>query len=264
MQKQPLKILISNWLDDTLSYLFPIASQPSLPKQPDTVQQLLDTLQHIAKLKVPALQVRPAQLNTVEQALPVLRKQLLKDAIATLKSDPSAQSLDEIIICYPGFYATFAYRLAHLLDTIGFTLIPRIISEHAHSKTGIDIHPKAVIGESFSIDHGTGIVIGETTTIGKFVKIYQGVTLGALSVSRKQKGKKRHPSIEDHCTLYAGSTILGGTTIIGHHSVIGGKVWLTKSVEAYSVVSNKAEIQLDHQKRKRNLKYNSNEAKQHS
>ncbi|MCK9422873.1 MAG: serine acetyltransferase [Bacteroidales bacterium] len=167
---------------------------------------------------------------------------LLKDAGFILESDPAATELREVIAIYPGFYAIFCYRTAHLLTQLSIPLLPRMITEHAHRITGIDIHPLASIGNPFSIDHGTGIVIGETTQIGNFVKMYQGVTLGALSVEKNKASKKRHPTIEDHVILYAGCTILGGETVVGRNSVIGGNVWLTKSILPFSVVYNKSEI----------------------
>lgn len=170
------------------------------------------------------------------ETLSTVRQKLLKDVEAIYEGDPAAQSTDEVIRTYPGFYAMAAHRMAHILYEEEVRLIPRIISEHAHSKTGIDIHPGASIGENFCIDHGTGIVIGETTQIGDNVKIYQGVTLGALSVKKSDASVKRHPTIEDGVVLYAGASILGGDTVIGKNSVIGGNVWLTKSVPAESTI----------------------------
>lgn len=170
------------------------------------------------------------------ESLPKLRELLAKDVRAHFDGDPASKSLDEIVFCYPGLYAIFVYRVAHELFVRNIPLMPRIMSEHAHSQTGIDIHPGAEIGTDFFIDHGTGVVIGETTTIGNRVRIYQGVTLGALSVPRGSeggdylRGRKRHPTIEDDVTIYAQATILGGDTVIGSHSVIGGNVWLTSSV----------------------------------
>ncbi|MBN3583819.1 serine acetyltransferase [Algoriphagus aestuarii] len=159
-----------------------------------------------------------------------------EDVEAIFAGDPAAKSRTEILRSYPGFYAIAAYRIAHLLHQLGVSLIPRMITEFAHSKTGIEIHPGAKIGQYFCIDHGTGVVIGETTVIGNHVKIYQGVTLGALSVNKADADIKRHPTIEDHVVIYSGATILGGKTIIGENSVIGGNVWLTKSVPAGSKV----------------------------
>lgn len=165
-----------------------------------------------------------------------IRKLIDADAAFIMEGDPAATSVNEVIITYPGFYAILVYRLANRLALWGVPLIPRIMTEYAHSLTGIDIHPKATIDSPFFIDHGTGIVIGETSVIGKRVKIYQGVTIGALSVSKEMAGKKRHPTIEDDVIIYAGSTILGGETVIGHNSIIGGNVWLTSSVPPYSLV----------------------------
>ncbi len=163
-------------------------------------------------------------------ALPAIKAILDKDVAAIFNGDPAAKSKVEVIKTYPGFYAIAAHRIAHEFHKQGLTLIPRIISEHAHSVTGIDLHPSAQIGEYFCIDHGTGIVIGETTIIGDNVKIYQGVTLGALSVRKEDAKTKRHPTIEDNVVIYSGATILGGNTIVGKGSIIGGNVWLTKSV----------------------------------
>jgi len=175
-------------------------------------------------------------------ATPDIYKSLLKDAQAVLKFDPAARSIEEVLVAYPGFYATAVYRFSHQLWIQGVKILPRMFAEYAHSKTGIDIHPGAKIGESFFIDHGTGIVIGETTVIGKNAKIYQGVTLGALSVSKDKAQIQRHPTIEDNVIIYSGATILGGDTVIGHDSVIGGNVWLTNSVLPHSIVYHKSEI----------------------
>jgi serine O-acetyltransferase len=159
---------------------------------------------------------------------------LAEDVRAGYQGDPAAKSYDEIIFSYPGLFAVTVYRVAHLLYEQGLPLVPRVMTEYAHSATGIDIHPGASIGESFFIDHGTGAVIGETTEIGKRVRVYQGVTLGALSVPREEvealRNKKRHPTIEDDVVIYSGATILGGETVIGARSVIGGNVWITESV----------------------------------
>jgi serine O-acetyltransferase len=176
------------------------------------------------------------------QLLPDVKKTLLKDAEFILLSDPAANDLTEVISVYPGFFAIFCYRLAHILKDLNIQLIPRMITEYAHKSTGIDIHPGATIGSPFSIDHGTGIVIGETTEIGSNVKLYQGVTLGALSVEKNKASKKRHPTVDDNVVLYAGCTILGGNTRVGHNSIIGGNVWLTESVPPFSVVYHKSEV----------------------
>ena len=160
----------------------------------------------------------------------------IKDANAILEGDPAAQDNREVIRAYPGFFAISVYRITHHMLKLGIPYLPRIFSEYAHSKTGIDIHPGATIGDYFCIDHGTGVVIGETCHIGNRVKIYQGVTLGALSVSKDMARQKRHPTIEDDVVIYAGATILGGNTVIGNGSIIGGNVWLTESVPPHSRV----------------------------
>ncbi len=169
---------------------------------------------------------------------------LLDDAAFLERSDPAARSTEEVIITYPGFYAIAAHRVAHELCLMQVPYLPRLVSEHAHSKTGIDINPGASIGSPFAIDHGTGIVIGETCRIGQFVRIYQGVTLGALAVKKTGSQDQRHPTIEDHVILYAGCTILGGQTVIGHHSVVGGNVWLTASVAPYTMVYNTSQTRI--------------------
>lgn len=168
--------------------------------------------------------------------VPELYRLMNTDVEAILEGDPAAKSRFEIIRTYPGFLAAALYRIAHQLLLLDVPLIPRILTECAHSRTGIDIHPGARIGEYFYIDHGTGIVIGETTIIGNHVKLYQGVTLGGLSVEKNMANSKRHPTIGDHVIIYAGATILGGTTHIGAHCTIGGNVWLTKSVPPRSTV----------------------------
>lgn len=175
------------------------------------------------------------QLITISQAIE-------QDAQAIFDGDPAAKSIGEVVLCYPGFLAIAIYRVAHFFYSRGVPMFPRMLTEFAHSRTGVDIHPGAKIGQSFFIDHGTGIVIGETTIIGDRVKIYQGVTLGALSVEKSFAKKKRHPTIEDDVIIYSNATILGGETRIGHHSVIGGNVWLTQSVPTNSLVFSKSEI----------------------
>lgn len=188
-------------------------------------------------------QVNPAKLR--EQffdALPTIYAKLGQDIDAMFEGDPAAKSREEVIRTYPGFYAIAAYRIAHQLHSLGVLGIPRIITEHAHSKTGIDIHPGAKIGDHFCIDHGTGVVIGETSVIGDHVKIYQGVTLGALSVNKEDASKKRHPTLEDNVVVYAGATILGGDTVIGKGSVIGGNVWLTSSIPPNSKIYYQAKM----------------------
>ncbi|MGD8317639.1 MAG: serine acetyltransferase [Myxococcales bacterium] len=178
------------------------------------------------------------------QKLPQLRRVLNTDVRAAYGGDPAASSIEEVVFSYPSVQAISAYRVAHELHLEDVPMIPRIITEYAHSETGIDINPEAQIGDSFFIDHGTGVVIGATTIIGRNVKLYQGVTLGALSVSRDDlsgsRGSKRHPTIEDDVTIYAGASIHGGETVIGKGSVIGGNVWLTKSVPPGSKIFGRA------------------------
>ena len=168
--------------------------------------------------------------------IPAVRAKLEKDVEAFYQGDPAAEDKAEIITSYPGLYAVTVYRLAHELVDLGVPILPRIMTEYAHAKTGVDIHPGANIGEYFFIDHGTGVVIGETTIIGRNVKIYQGVTLGGLSTTGGQdlRGSRRHPTIEDNVTIYSGASVLGGNTIIGHDSVIGGNAFITKSVPPYT------------------------------
>jgi len=193
------------------------------------------------KLSEQSIEITFAILNKI----PEIRARLRGDVRAAYEGDPAARSLDEIIVSYPGIEAISIYRTAHELHLLKVPLIPRIMTEYAHTKTGIDIHPGASIGNNFFIDHGTGVVIGETTEIGNNVRIYQGVTLGALSIEKDssgmiERGKKRHPTIKDNVIIYAGATILGGNTVVGEHSVIGGSVWLTESIPPYTILINKA------------------------
>jgi serine O-acetyltransferase len=175
--------------------------------------------------------------------LPVVHEALEDDASAILAGDPAAESRDEVIQAYPGFLATAVHRLAHELYVRDVPILPRVLSEWAHRETGIDIHPGATIGRSFAMDHGTGVVIGETSLIGRGVRIYQGVTLGALAVSKQLAHKKRHPTLGDDVVVYANATILGGSTEIGDGSIIGGNVWLTHSVPARSIVQFSSRVE---------------------
>jgi serine O-acetyltransferase len=174
--------------------------------------------------------------------VPELLRILNTDIEASVNGDPAAKSEFEVIRAYPGFYTLCFHRIAHKLIQLEVPLLPRILSEFAHCRTGIDIHPAAEIGEYFFIDHGTGTVIGETAKIGTNVKMYQGVTLGALSVDKSMANTKRHPTVEDDVILYAGATILGGDTVVGHHSIVGGNVWLTRSIPPGSMVYHNPEI----------------------
>ena len=176
--------------------------------------------------------------------LSAVKHSLDLDALTIANNDPAASNMEEVVLAYPGFFAILVYRLAHRLFLSGVPLLPRMMTEYAHSHTGIDIHPGATIGNSFFIDHGTGIVIGETAIVGNNVKLYQGVTIGALNVAKALAAVKRHPTIEDNVVIYAGSTILGGNTIVGHDSIIGGNVWLTESVQPFSMVYHKSEVRI--------------------
>ncbi|MFI2743401.1 serine O-acetyltransferase [Zhouia sp. PK063] len=176
--------------------------------------------------------------------LPTILEKLNLDAQAIAKNDPASNSVEEVYLSYPGFFAVAIYRLAHELYIAGFPLVPRLMTEYAHKLTGVDINPGAKIGDSFFMDHATGIVIGETAVIKNNVKIYQGVTLGALYVARDLKHTKRHPTVENNVTIYANATILGGDTVIGANSIIGGNVWLTNSISENSIVSHTPEIKI--------------------
>jgi serine O-acetyltransferase len=236
----PANAVIASWALKVMYLLYPEQAQ----KQFDS----LETLKHEAtNLQHELAGIVQATCSFLEpdaglaaelffKQLPDLYHTLNTDIQAIYEGDPAARTEFEVIRTYPGFYAISFYRMAHALVSLNVPLVPRILTEHAHSVTGIDIHPSAAIGEYFHIDHGTGIVIGETCTIGKYVKMYQGVTLGALSVRKSMAGTKRHPTVEDRVVIYSGATILGGDTIIGHNSVIGGNVWLTQSVAPYSTV----------------------------
>ena len=236
------------FLDGLLELLFPPLAESTI-KTANEVDLRLRVLESDLQFILSKLEERlpdaPVRItNAFFNSLPSIYENLLADARAIEAGDPAAVSTDEVIRTYPGFYAVAVYRLAHLLYTLDVPLLPRIYSEHAHTKTGVDIHPGASIGAVFCIDHGTGIVIGETATIGSHVKIYQGVTLGAASVDKSMANTKRHPTIEDHVIIYAGATILGGNTVVGKHSIIGGNVWLTESVPAYSRVYHRPQIKV--------------------
>ena len=240
----PDKESAENFIDSLFNFLFlpktvKHKQVADLTKEYESLKSHLSTLVYDVLLDSEKTQTVTANFF---QIIPALYQELIKDANTILQFDPAAVSVEEVLVAYPGFYATAIYRLSHQLHKLGVTILPRIFTEYAHSKTGIDIHPCAEIGTSFFIDHGTGIVIGETSTIGNNVKIYQGVTLGALNVSKDKASTKRHPTIEDNVIIYSGATILGGNTIIGHDSVIGGNVWLTYSVLPNSIVYHKSEV----------------------
>lgn len=211
----------------------------------DLVAEVGKELRFTAPPGTDAEELRAQACATIEylfQSLPSIRAVLSTDVGALLDGDPAARSREEIILSYPGLRATAIHRIAHFLWTHDVRLIARMMGEYIHSRTGIDIHPGARIGRYFHIDHGTGVVIGETAVIGERVKIYQGVTIGALSVKKGMSGSRRHPTIEDNVTIYAGATILGGDTVVGHDSVIGGNVWLLRSVPPRSVVTSEPRV----------------------
>jgi serine O-acetyltransferase len=239
----PDKALASEFIDGFFEFLFipqrqRKSSEFELSKEFESYKSHLSTLIY----DVVADGNKTQEIaNLFFENVPAIYDSLLKDAEAIIEFDPAAESIEEVLVAYPGFYATAVYRISNYLWNHGVKILPRVFAEYAHGKTGIDIHPGATIGESFFIDHGTGIVIGETTIIGKNVKIYQGVTLGALSVNKGEAKSKRHPTIEDNVVIYSGATILGGDTVIGSDSVIGGNVWLTNSVLPRSIVYHKSE-----------------------
>ncbi len=232
-KKNPDRKHVECFLDNMRDYFF-----PNYFKAVKNPQRIINKCK---KSFVKCTRIDDEKTEKFFASLENVKKTLLKDIEMTFESDPACESKKEIILTYPGFYAIFVHRIAHELYKLGVPLVPRIMAEIAHSKTGIDIHPGATIGEYFFIDHGTGIVIGETAVVGHHVKIYQGVTLGAISLSagRKMRGEKRHPTIGDYVTIYSGASILGGDTIIGNNVTIGSSVFLTRSVEPNMRVVNK-------------------------
>ncbi|MDO9255201.1 MAG: serine O-acetyltransferase EpsC [Bacteroidales bacterium] len=234
-----------HFVDELVMFFFPLKGNRTVSLK--SLQKELRRLRfRLSELLYPLHDGAEDEVTQVVESffnqLPDVYDKMLNDAQSFLDSDPSAKGIEEIIMSFPGFYAISVYRIAHELCLLKVPLLPRIMSEYLHSKTGIDIHPAAKIGKNFFIDHGTGVVIGETAEIGDNVKIYQGVTLGALFVERALRDLKRHPTIQDDVIIYAGSTILGGKTVIGRGSVIGGNVWLTESVEPHSLVYHKPQI----------------------
>ncbi|MGC9512533.1 MAG: serine O-acetyltransferase EpsC [Fidelibacterota bacterium] len=264
-------------LEDILALLFPGAFSREMIHEKDLNFYIHDMLRHIARKMVGQIRTvikyhcpkhpkdccdcdcnKRAEELSIEiiGSLPDIRARLLEDADAAVQGDPACHSMEEAILSYPGLEAIAVYRIAHRYYELEIPLIPRIMTERAHTRTGIDIHPGAIIGRRFFIDHGTGVVIGETCRIGQNVKIYQGVTLGALSPfdksGRPRKGEKRHPDIEDNVIIYANSTVLGGKTVVGKGAVIGGNTWITSSVPPHAIVSSMScqpgDIQVKHKK----------------
>lgn len=234
----PTLLEVSDWFLELLGALFEqhALRRYTLTREFDAMVARLEAT--IATMVGQTLSAAGSSGSSVAAALfadlPAIRAALLDDAQATVDGDPAARDLDEVVRAYPGFVATAGYRVAHVLNRHGAALVARMVSAAAHQLTGIDIHPAAVIGRRFCIDHGTGVVIGETSVLGDDVKLYQGVTLGGLSVSKADAARKRHPTIGDRVVIYSGATILGGETFVGHDSVIGGNVWLTQSVPPFS------------------------------
>ena len=244
----PLNAEIAKWALQLIHLLFPEHAKKAFYSVNDVKHEILQLEKDLERIlnSTTACQNCDNQEKAREffEGLSNLYANLNTDVTAALLGDPAAKSEFEIIRAYPGFYAISFYRIAHLLLKLDIPLLPRILTEYAHSKTGIDIHPGAQIDEYFFIDHGTGTVIGETCRIGKNVKLYQGVTLGALSVDKSMASTKRHPTVEDNVVIYSGATILGGETVVGHHSIIGGNVWLTKSVPPGSTVYHTPSIKV--------------------
>ena len=230
------------WMRSVLSLLFPHAAPAGASTDPLVVRReyggVAATLQEVLRQLVPEGRDAAAVGDELMAALPDIRRRLYADAEAIYRMDPAAQDVNEVFLAYPGFLATICHRVAQPLWRSGVPILPRLITEWAHERTGVDLHPGATIGERFAIDHGTGIVVGETARIGNDVRLYQGVTLGALRVSKLMAQVQRHPTIEDDVTVYANATILGGHTVIGRGSVIGGNVWLTHSVPPGSIVTH--------------------------
>lgn len=242
----PVRAQVSRFADDLLALLFPHFSDDvygSAREIDGRLSLLLRDLQTALRPLAPSMPHPVGETaDRFAAAIPTVYERLWLDAEAIHRGDPAAESLDEVVSAYPGFLGIAIYRIAHEFARLGVPIFPRLLTEIAHERTGIDIHPGARIGTSFCIDHGTGIVIGETTVIGDRVKLYQGVTLGALSVDKSMSSTKRHPTIEDNVVIYSNATILGGATVVGHDSVIGGSVWLTESVPPRSVVYHKSEV----------------------
>ena len=245
-QHVPSHTTVCRFVDDLTTLLFPVRSEEHLTLA--DIKRLWERLRSdfasiLAELCPSSDRCRELSERFFER-IPAIHAALMDDAQMYRDCDPASGCLEEVVLCYPGFYAVMVHRIAHIVHWLGIPILPRIIAEYAHSRTGIDIHPGAQIGPRFYIDHGTGVVIGQTCVIGANVCLYQGVTLGALYVDKELRGVRRHPTIEDNVIIYAGSTILGGNTVIGHDTVIGGNVWLTESVPPYSRVYHRPEIQI--------------------
>lgn len=242
----PSKRDVEAFADEVLALLFPLQVE-DVEASEDQVRARLTLLRsNLSRLLCAVVPSEGCEelAGRFTELLPGIYEYLRADADAIVAGDPAAEGVDEVVVAYPGFLAIAIHRIAHGLYLLGVPILPRLLAEVAHTRTGIDIHPGATIGRSFCIDHGTGIVIGETVVIGDHVKVYQGVTLGALSVSKSAAGSKRHPTIEDRVVLYANATVLGGDTIVGHDTVMGGNVWLTTSVPPRSFVYHSSQVRV--------------------
>jgi serine O-acetyltransferase len=242
----PIKAETRRFADEIIQALFPSLSENNY-FSPEEIEAKLVLLQRNVKAILHSLPHKPGDgvdeiVAGFVSRLPEIHNQLWLDADAIYRGDPAAESVEEVVLAYPGFLAIAIYRIAHEFYLLEVPIFPRLLTEYAHQLTGIDIHPGAKIGTPFFIDHGTGIVVGETTVIGDNVKIYQGVTLGALSVDKSLANTKRHPTIEDNVIIYAQAVILGGDTVIGHDSVVGGNSWLTRSVPPFSFVYTETKV----------------------
>lgn len=242
----PVKNEAQRFINELIQFLFPHFSEKVYYSTEEIEAKLTLLKRNLKSLLKSLRQEMPYSVEYAAEAfiakVPYIHDTLWLDAKAIYEGDPAAESIEEVILAYPGFYAIAIFRVAHEFYNLKIPIFPRLLTEYAHQVTGIDINPGATIGTGFCIDHGTGIVIGETTTIGNNVKIYQGVTLGALSVDKNMAKTKRHPTIEDNVVIYAQAVILGGETTIGKNSVIGGNAWLTQSVPPNSLVYHKSEI----------------------
>jgi len=242
----PLKRDVGAFVDGLLGLLFPQLAEEGTATAEEIQARLSLLRRDLRELVEPFEGTDRAEeiARAFGDGVPDLYAAIHLDADAIVAGDPAAESIDEVVAAYPGFLAIGTHRIAHAIHRLGVPVLPRLISEVAHTRTGIDIHPGATIGRSFCIDHGTGIVVGETAVIGDDVKLYQGVTLGAMSVAKSNAGIKRHPTIEDRVVLYANATVLGGDTVVGHDSVVGGNVWLTNSVPPYSLVYHTSQVKV--------------------
>lgn len=245
---RPIKLEAQKFISELMQLLFPHFNEDIYYTTDDVESKIVQLKKNLKTILISLNNNSVENINKIADdffdKVAKINTELWKDAQAICDGDPAAHNVDEVILAYPGFRAIAIYRFAHELFKLKVPILPRVLTEFAHQETGIDIHPGAKIGHTFFIDHGTGIVIGETSVIGNCVKIYQGVTLGALSVEKKLAQTKRHPTIKDNVIIYAQAVILGGNTVIGKNSIIGGNVWLTESVPENSIVYHKSEVRL--------------------